>query len=134
MTTRRDFLWHSAATVGAMAFAGFPRLTAQAGPRAGFVAWHNKTLDEHIQLRDQHAKLGYRFRSVSIYGGGTANSSYFAGVMIKRPAVVAQRDWPLLSGQQLQSVFEAQAKENFGPVIIAACGSAASPSFSVVFE
>jgi len=134
MTTRRDFLRHGAAAAGAIAFKGFPCLTALAGPGATFFAWHNKTLDEHIHLRDTYSKLGYRFRSVSIYGDGNANSSYFAAVMIKRPVVVAQRDWPLVAATELQGLFDAQAKDNFGPVILAACGSAGSPTFSAVFE
>ncbi len=93
MPTRREFLWGSAAAAGAMALAGSPFQLAEAAPGADFVAWHNKTLQEHIQLRDQHARQGYRFRSVSLYGGGTANNSYFAAVMVRRPKVVAQRDW-----------------------------------------
>jgi hypothetical protein len=59
---------------------------------------------------------------VSVYGGGTANSSYFAAVVIKRPVVVTQRDFPLIAEGEFQAVFDAQAKQNHGPAIIAACG------------
>jgi hypothetical protein len=122
MTTRRDFLWRGAAAAGVIAFTGFPCPTVLAGPTADFYAWHNKTLDEHIQLRDTYFNLAYRFRSVSVYGGGTANSSYFAAVVIKRPVVVTQRDFPLIAEGEFQAVFDAQAKQNHGPAIIAACG------------
>lgn len=134
MPTRREFLWGSAAAAGAIALAGYPFQGAEAAPGTDFVAWHNRTLEQHIQMRDQYAKQGYRFRSVSIYGGGQANSCYFAAVMVRRPSVVAQRDWPLLRGDGFQRVFEAQAKEGFGPVILAACGPASNPAFSAVFE
>jgi len=33
-----------------------------------FTAWHGKTLAEHVKLRDDAAKDGYRFLSLSIHG------------------------------------------------------------------
>lgn len=107
MPTRREFLWSSAAAAGAIALAGSPFQFAEAAPGADFVAWHNQTLPEHIRLRDQHARQGYRFRSLSLYGGGMANDSYFAAVMVRRPTLVAQRDWPLLPGSRFRQVFAA---------------------------
>ena len=50
---------------------------------ADIVAWHGRTLQEHIGLRDDAAKKGYRFLSLSIYG--STNSPFYAAVMIKRP-------------------------------------------------
>jgi len=97
-----------------------------------FTAWHGRSLAQHTQLRDDAAKQGYRFLSLSIYGPVSAPS--YAAVMIKRASVVAQRDWPLLTADQFQSVFEDQAKKGYGPVILAATGSAGNPRFAAVFQ
>jgi CubicO group peptidase (beta-lactamase class C family) len=99
---------------------------------ADITAWHGKSFNEHVTLRDAAAKLGYRFLSLSIYG--QTSSPAYAAVMIKRPVVVAQRDWPLLTANQFQQTFDAQAKEGFGPIMIAATGSASDPRFAAVFQ
>ena len=99
---------------------------------ADITAWHGRTLADHIALRDDAAKKGYRFLSLSIYGSTAA--PVFAAVMIKRPVIVAQHDWPSLTADQFQQTFEAQAKLGYGPVIIAATGSASDPRFAVVFQ
>lgn len=96
------------------------------------VAWHGKTFNEHVALRDTHAKDGYRFLSLSLYG--TPSSPVYAAVMIKRPKIVAQRDWPLLTAGEFQNVFNDQAKKGYGPVIITAAGSASNPRFAAVFQ
>jgi CubicO group peptidase (beta-lactamase class C family) len=54
--------------------------------------------------------------------------------MIKRPNVVAQRDWPVLSADEFQQVFSEQAQKGYGPVMIAAVGSSADPRFAAVFQ
>ncbi|MFL6656740.1 MAG: serine hydrolase [Massilia sp.] len=95
-------------------------------------AWHGKTFDEHVHLRDSAAKDGYRFLSLSIHG--TSASPHYSAVMIKRPVVVAQRDWPLMTADQFQKTFDEQAKQGFGPVLIAATGSAGDPRFAAVFQ
>jgi CubicO group peptidase (beta-lactamase class C family) len=99
---------------------------------ATVVAWHGRSLSQHVAQRDGAAKDGYRFLSLSIYG--PASDPIYAAVMIKRPAIVAQRDWPSLTAAQFQDVFNEQAKAGYGPVIIAATGSAASPRFAAVFQ
>lgn len=99
---------------------------------ASISAWHGKTLDEHIALRDNAAKDGYRFLSLSIHGGSA--SPRYTAVMIKRPVVVAQRDWPRLTGAEFQKVFDEQAKQGFGPVMLSATGSASDPRFAAVFQ
>jgi len=134
MRTRRDFLRQSAAAAGVIACSGLSFPTAQAEPGATVFAWHDRTLDEHLRLRDLHFKLGYRFRSLSIYGEGKADSSFFAAVMVKRSTPADQRDFPLIASKDFQGLFDAQAKENYGPVLLAACGSAANPTYSAVFE
>jgi hypothetical protein len=99
---------------------------------ADFTAWHGKTFDEHVKLRDDAAKGGYRFLSLSVHG--TAGSPRYTAVMIKRPVVVAQRDWPLLTFAEFQNVFDDQAQKGYGPVIVAAVGSAGDPRFAAVFQ
>ena len=59
---------------------------------ADIVAWHGKNLQEHAGSRDDAAKKGYRFLSLSIYG--STSSPFYAAMMIKQPAVVPQRDFP----------------------------------------
>jgi CubicO group peptidase (beta-lactamase class C family) len=99
---------------------------------ADITAWHGKSFNEHVTLRDAAAKQGYRFLSLSIYGPTSA--PVYAAVMIKRPVVVAQRDWPLMTADQFQQTFSAQANEGYGPVMIAATGSASDPRFAAVFQ
>ncbi len=99
---------------------------------ASITAWHGKTFDDHITLRDNAAKNGYRFLSLSIHG--TSASPRYTAVMIKRPVVVAQRDWPLLTAAEFQKKFDEQAKLGYGPVMVAATGSGADPRFAVVFQ
>ena len=99
---------------------------------ADFTAWHGKTFNEHVQLRDNAAKGGYRFLSLSVHG--TTGSPRYSAVMIKRASVVAQRDWPLLTFAEFQGVFDEQAKLGYGPVILSAVGSAGDPRFAAVFQ
>src|SRR5215831_3342820 len=99
---------------------------------ADIIAWHGRTFDQHVGIRDDAAKQGYRFLSLSIYGPTSA--PLYAAVMIKRPVVVAQRDWPKLTADQFQQVFDEQAKLGFGPVMLAATGSFSDPLFAAVFQ
>lgn len=99
---------------------------------ANIVAWHDKTLNEHVALRDDAAKNGYRFLSLSLHG--TTSSPHYTAVMIKRPVVVAQRDWPLLTAAEFQNIFDDEAAKGYGPVMISATGSSSDPRFAVVFQ
>src|ERR1044071_2562349 len=99
---------------------------------ADFTAWHGRTLNEHVALRDAAAKNGYRFLSLSIYGSTSA--PVYAAVMIKRPVIVAQHDWPCMTAGQFQEIFDAQAKLGHGPVMIAATGPSSDPRFAAVFQ
>lgn len=99
---------------------------------ADFTAWHGRTLNEHVALRDAAAKNGYRFLSLSIYGSTSA--PVYAAVMIKRPVIVAQHDWPCMTAGQFQETFDAQAKLGYGPVMIAATGPSSDPRFAAVFQ
>jgi Beta-lactamase/Bacterial tandem repeat domain 1 len=97
-----------------------------------FIAWHGRTVAEHVALRDRWALQGYRFLSLSIYAHVSA--PMYAAVMIKRLVVVAQRDWPCMTAAQWQQTFNEQAAQGFGPVILAATGSASDPRFAAVFQ
>jgi len=99
---------------------------------ADIIAWHGKSLSEHVALRDKAAKEGYRFLSLGIYG--STNSPVYCAVMIKRPHIVAQRDFPALTASQWQETFDDQAKKGYGPVMITATGSGADPLFAAVFQ
>ena len=97
-----------------------------------FEAWHGKTLAEHEALRNQWAAQGYRFVSLSIYGA--VNAPVFAAVMVKQAEPVAQRDFPVMTAAQWQLTFDTQAQQGYGPIILAATGTAADPRFAAVFE
>jgi CubicO group peptidase (beta-lactamase class C family) len=99
---------------------------------AAIIAWHGKTKDEHIALRDDAAQNGFRFLSLSLYG--TVGSPLYAAVMIKRPTLVKQHDWPLMTSDEFQTVFNEQAKAGMGPVILTATGSSSNPRFAAVFQ
>jgi len=99
---------------------------------ADIVAWHGRSLDAHVSLRDSAAQKGYRFLSLSIYGSTSA--PVYAAVMIRRPQIVAQHDWPTLTASQFQQTFNDQASKGYGPVIIAVTGTASSPLFAAVFQ
>src|SRR5262245_62081242 len=99
---------------------------------ATFVAWHGKTLNEHCTLRDDAAKKGYRFLSLSIHG--TAGDPRYTAVMIKRTQVVAQRDFPFMTEAEWQATFSDQAQKGYGPVMLAATGPAGSARFAAVFQ
>ena len=97
-----------------------------------FEAWHGKTQLEHEGLRDHWAAQGYRFVSVSIYG--SVDAPAFAAVMVQQAQPVAQRDWPVMTEPELQVALVVQAAQGYGPVIVAATGTADDTRFSAVFE
>jgi len=95
-------------------------------------AWHHNTLAGHVDKRDGHSALGYRFLSLSLHG--TVDHPRYTAVMIQRSKVVAQRDFPLLTNDEFVQTFKAQSEQGFGPVLISAIGTATNPRFAVVFE
>jgi len=97
-----------------------------------FEAWHGKTRTDHEGRSGHWAALGYRFVSLSIYG--PVDAPVFAAVMVKQAVPVAQREFPVMTAAQWQQTFDAQAKQGYGPVILAATGTAADPRFAAVFE
>lgn len=97
-----------------------------------FIAWHGRTYRDHINSRDNATKNGYRFLSLSIHG--SIRRPRYTAVLIRRSAIVAQRDWPYLTSNQFQNIFDDQAQKGYGPVMISATGSSANPRFTAVFQ
>ena len=97
-----------------------------------FEAWHGKTLGEHEALRGQWMSRGYRFVSLSIYGAVSA--PVFAAVVVKQARPVTQREFPVMTAAEWQQTFDNQAQQGYGPIILAATGTAADPRFAAVFE
>jgi CubicO group peptidase (beta-lactamase class C family) len=97
-----------------------------------FEAWHGKTLAEHEALRNQWMPLGYRFVTLSIYGAVSA--PVYAAVMVKQAVPVTQREFPVMTATEWQQTFDAQAQQGYGPIILAATGTAADLRFAAVFE
>jgi CubicO group peptidase (beta-lactamase class C family) len=112
----------AAATLGPIAF-------AQVAPA---LTWIGKSRNEFAGLQKEAFADGHRFLSLSIYG--PTHAPLYAAVMIKRPAPADQRHWPAMSAADLQRALDEQAKQGYGPVIVTATGSAASPLFAAVFE
>jgi CubicO group peptidase (beta-lactamase class C family) len=96
-----------------------------------FIAWHGKTLDQHVALRNQYYAEGFRFISLSIYG--PTDAPVYAAVMLQSANPVTQHDFPNMTAQVWQQTFDAQAALGYGPIILAATGSASSPAFAAVF-
>jgi hypothetical protein len=96
-----------------------------------FVAWHGRTLTDHLDLSSHYQPLGYGFISLSLYG--VTSSPHYAAVMI-RPTPAAQHHYPSLVPNQWQQIFDSEAAQGYGPVIIAATGAASSPLYASVFE
>ena len=126
ISTRRSFVLNAGAVLAASALIGRARADG------AIIVWHGKTGNEHAKLRDDAVKNGYRALSLSIYGPTSA--PLYAAVMIKRPAVIEQREWSYLTAAQLSHALDEQAMQGYGPATIGATGLAADPRFAVVFE
>jgi len=97
-----------------------------------FIAWHDKNSADHKTKTDTNAALGYRFLSLSIYN--TTQNPLYAAVMVKRPNIVAQHEFPGQTLAQFNQTKQAQAQLGFGPTIISATGPSNAPLFASVFE
>lgn len=93
---------------------------------------HGKTGVEFMRLVAAAAQHGHEIRSLSLYGA--ASSPLYAALMTKAETPVTQRCVPSLTAAQVHAEVGRQGAENFGPAIVAATGSAASPVFAIVFE
>jgi len=94
--------------------------------------WMNQPLEEHLKLRDDAWSAHFRFLSLSLHGS-TSEPRYTA-IMEKQAAPVEERNAPLVPAEEFQKVFDNNADDGFGPVIIAATGPASDARFTAVFR
>jgi CubicO group peptidase (beta-lactamase class C family) len=97
-----------------------------------FVAWHGKSLSDHELLYSQAYAQGYRFLSISIYGG--AADPHFAAVMVQPPYPLEQAMYDTLTVSQLPGAISEQAMQGMVPVMIAATGDAGNPLLTAIFQ
>jgi Beta-lactamase/Bacterial tandem repeat domain 1 len=95
------------------------------------VAWHDRTTAQHKALLDQWADKGFRTLSLSIYG--TPQDPRYAAVMVKRPVVIATKQFGPLDQAGIQQAFDDMAKQGWGPYILTATGPANAAVFAAVF-
>ena len=121
--TRRSF-------VGGAAVAGLAPGARAEAPAVRTVI--GKSGSELAAIAKDALADGYRFVSLSVYGPERA--PLYAAVLVRRPAPVTQRHWLALSAAELDKILSAQAKDGYGPALIAATGTAAKPVFALVCE
>ena len=121
--TRRSF-------VGGAALAGLaPSARAEPAPVRTVIGKSGNDLA--VIAKDALAD-GYRFVSLSVYG--PERTPLYAAVLARQPAPVTQRHWLALSAAELDKIVSAQAKDGYGPALIAATGPAAKAVFALVCE
>jgi CubicO group peptidase (beta-lactamase class C family) len=96
------------------------------------VVWYNATLDKHQPLVDQYAKQGYRSISLCLYGDHA--SPNYAAVMIKRPTLIATKQYDSMNAATWQQTFNDMSKQGYGPYIVTATGSGQDALFAAVFR
>jgi CubicO group peptidase (beta-lactamase class C family) len=121
--TRRQVV----AGAGAVALAG--KASAEAASVRTFIG---KSAADLAPLARAALAEGYGFASLSMYGPERA--PLYAALMIRRAAPPAQRHWLALTAEDTDKILHEQAKDGYGPALIAAVGSAAKPLFALVCE
>jgi CubicO group peptidase (beta-lactamase class C family) len=92
------------------------------------VGWHDRTTADHQQQLDTWAAKGYRTISLSIYGD--RDDPRYGAVMIKRAALVSEKQHFGMDAATFQSTFDSMAKQGFGPLIVTATGPGDNPLFA----
>src|SRR5690242_3482970 len=95
------------------------------------VAWHDRTTFDHQTQVNTFAPNGFRTIALTIYGD--RNDPRYAAVMIRRAAIVGERQFVNLTAAELQANFNQQASQGWGPEIIACTGPTQNPLFTVSF-
>lgn len=95
------------------------------------VAWHNRTTADHQTQLNTYAAKGYRTLSLSIYD--LTSNSLYACVMIKRPVLIAERQFFGLTAAAFQKTFDDMSTARMGPHIVSATGSGSAPLFAASF-
>ena len=96
------------------------------------VAWHDRTTANHKELVDQSAAQGFRTLSLCIYG--ERNDPRYAAVMIKRPTVIAEKQFFGQTATQFQQTFKEMSAQGWAPYILTATGSANDPLIAASFR
>jgi len=95
-----------------------------------FVAYHDRTGQDHQNQFNTLYPLGYRMISLSVY---QPSNPLYAAVWIRRPGP----DWSAVHGVNAagyQAAFNNAAAAGFHPIILSVAGPASSPVFAGVFE
>jgi CubicO group peptidase (beta-lactamase class C family) len=95
-----------------------------------FVAYHDRTGQDHQNQFNTLYPLGYRMISLSVY---QPSNPLYAAVWIRRQGP----DWSAVHGvsaAEYQAAFDNAAAAGFHPIILSAAGSASSPVLAGVFE
>jgi hypothetical protein len=95
------------------------------------VAWHDRTPAEHGALVDKWAAKKFRTLSLGLYG--TTVQPLYAAVMVKRPTVIATKQFGPVNQAGMQKAFDEMAKQGWGPYILTATGPRSSARFGGVF-
>jgi len=72
------------------------------------VAWHDRTPAEHGALVDKWAAKKFRTLSLGLYG--TTVQPLYAAVMVKRPTVIATKQFGPVNQAGMQKAFDEMAK------------------------
>jgi CubicO group peptidase (beta-lactamase class C family) len=95
-----------------------------------FVAYHDRTGQDHQNQFNMLYQQGYRMISLSVYQPG---NPLYAAVWVRRPGP----DWSAVHGvgaAGYQTAFDNAAAAGFHPVVISAAGPTNAPVFAGVFE
>lgn len=95
------------------------------------IAWHDRNTTQHKALLDEWAGKGFRTLSLSLYG--TPQDPRYAAVLVKRPVIVATKQFGPLNQAGIQQAFNDMAAQGWGPYILTATGPANSAIFAGVF-
>ncbi len=95
------------------------------------LTWQGKSGSEHARLREDAFRNSHRTLSLSIYGA--TNAPLYAAVMIRRPSLIEEREFPNLTAAQFAQTLQQQGQQGYGAAIIGVTGPAADPRLAVVF-
>jgi CubicO group peptidase (beta-lactamase class C family) len=96
------------------------------------VAWHDRTTANHKEMVDKWAAQGFRTLSLCIYGD--RNDPRYAAVMIKRPTVIATKQFFNQTAAQFQQTFNEMSAQGWAPYIVSATGPANDPLIASSFR
>jgi CubicO group peptidase (beta-lactamase class C family) len=96
------------------------------------IAWHDRNVTNHQQMLEKYSAEGFRTISLCVYGERTGPR--YAAVMIRRPFLIAQKQFHSLDAATWQQTFDDMAAQGWGPFIVTATGPANNPLIAAVFR